>query len=153
MTGLKADRTGRSIPKLASRRDAKIKGPPRGQPFACLTLPLLESDAFRTMSNAERKILLRLIIEHLHHGGNENGYLPCTYTNFETFGVRRCSIKRALKGLQERGLIRRVRKGHLVPGCEGGAPSLYRLTFYASHENGGWVEATNDWKNYRAAKV
>jgi hypothetical protein len=150
MTALRANRTGRSTQKPARSREQKIKGPPKGEPFVCLTLQLIESDAVRTLSNAETKILFRLIAEHMKHAGRDNGRLPCTYDDFVRYGVRRKSIRPALESLEKRGLIRRVRKGHLVPGREGGAPSLFLLTFLPHNISGDWQVATGDWKRYLA---
>ena len=49
------------------------------------------------MSLAARKIVERVAIEHMGHGGTLNGSLIVTYDDFETFGVRRKSIAPAIK--------------------------------------------------------
>jgi hypothetical protein len=45
--------------------------------FAWRTIEMMESPAFRVLSHSARRILDRLEIEIAHHGGNDNGRLPC----------------------------------------------------------------------------
>ena len=46
----------------------------------------------RVLSLIEHRVLARIELEHMDHGGCENGKLPVTYTDFEKWGVRADSI-------------------------------------------------------------
>ena len=50
---------------------------------------MVESPAMRALSLAARKALDRIEIEHMNHGGAQNGQLPVTYRDFEAWGIRR----------------------------------------------------------------
>jgi hypothetical protein len=63
---------------MASRRPTQIAGQ-----FIAHPRQMIESPAWRALSLAARKALDRIEIEHLDHGGAENGKLPVTYRNFE----------------------------------------------------------------------
>jgi hypothetical protein len=56
------------------RRISRIAGQ-----FAPRTIAMIESPAFRVLSLSAHRILARLEIELAHHGGKDNGALPCTY--------------------------------------------------------------------------
>src|SRR5207302_4402026 len=43
------------------------------EPFVMLPRSLLESYAWRALSRAARQVIDRIVIEHLAHGGRENG--------------------------------------------------------------------------------
>jgi hypothetical protein len=47
--------------------------------FVAYTREMIESPAYRALSLQGRKILRRLEIEHMAHGGAENGRLPSRY--------------------------------------------------------------------------
>ena len=49
---------------------------------------LRESSAWLALPDNARRILDRLEIEHMRHGGAENGTLPCTYSDFVLHGLR-----------------------------------------------------------------
>jgi hypothetical protein len=99
-----------------------------------------ESPAWRALSFPARKVLDRIELEHMHHGGAENGKLPVTYRNFEDAGVRRHSVANALRELTALGFIEVTRKGY-GGAAEVRAPSLYRLTYLPAW-NAGPKEGT-----------
>ena len=74
------------------------------------------------------RVLSRIQEEHMAHGGYENGKLPVTYENFETWGIRRDSIAGAIRELVALGFIEVTRRGYNGT-AEKRTPSLYRLTF------------------------
>ena len=78
------------------------------------------------LSGAAQRVLFRLEIELLHHGGNDNGKLVVTFDQFEKYGVRRKSIAAALRELEALGFIEIVERG-----CAGnagyGKPNVFRL--------------------------
>jgi hypothetical protein len=63
--------TGRSVKGWKPSREAKRARPPEGSSWIWLTLDMLESPAWRAMRLAARKIVDRLIIEHLTHAGKK----------------------------------------------------------------------------------
>ena len=66
-------------------------------PFVWLTREMLESEAWRAMPLPARRIVERLMIEHMSHAGTMNGELPCTYDDFQRFGVSRKNISAAIR--------------------------------------------------------
>lgn len=103
---------------------------------------MLESAAWAGLSLAARKVLDRLEIEHMRHGGADNGQLPCTYDDFERFGIRRKSVADALAELVGLGFIEVTHQGR------GGNAvyrhsSRYRLTYLHTKK----AAATDEWKN------
>jgi hypothetical protein len=59
---------------------------------------MVESPAMRALSLAARKVLDRIEIEHMNHGGARNGQLPVTYRDFEAWGIRRHKLRGAATG-------------------------------------------------------
>jgi hypothetical protein len=111
-------------------------------PFMTHAMELYQSEAFRSLSNAERKILARIEIEHMKHGGKDNGRLTCTYEDFIAYGVRDRSIPAALQHLQTVGILHVTQRGRRDAMRN---PHHYRLTYLPSF-NGKWP--TNEWRNY-----
>ena len=109
-----------------------------------VTREMLESEAWRTAPLHTRRLVDRLIIEHMNHGGHENGNLICTYDDFVNSGVRRNTIKQAQDDAARRGLIYLVARGKPSSG-PGRRPSIFGL---------GWLPgkagdaAPNRWKDY-----
>jgi hypothetical protein len=85
---------------MSPRRKNRIAGQ-----FSARTIEMMESPAYIALGGSARKILDRLEIEHAHHGGNDNGKLPCTYEHFFEYGVHRHSIAPALRELEALGFI------------------------------------------------
>jgi hypothetical protein len=112
---------------------------------------LLESPAIRVLTLAERRTLDRIELEHMTHGGAENGKLPVTYADFEKWGVRSDSIAGAIRALGALGLIEITRHGY-AGAAEKRAPSLYRLT-YVTAWNAGRVDATGTHEYERIKSV
>lgn len=115
------------------------------KPFVAHSLRLLSSPAWQSLTLAEMKILHRLEVEHLRHGGKQNGELICP---FRDFGIWRTNIKPAIERLAACGLleIRRGRGGTLGYG----KAHRYRLT-YVPTWNGKWVAPTDEWRKVGAA--
>ena len=74
---------------------------------------MLESPAYRVLSLSAHRVLSRIEIEHAHHGGKqeENGKLPVTYADFESYGVHHASIRPAISELEALGFIEITRRG------------------------------------------
>jgi hypothetical protein len=95
-------RDHRGLTGSQSARPAKSSGI-AGQ-FIAHRIEMLESAAWASLTFAARRILDRLEIEHANHGGKENGNLPCTYDDFERFGVRRASVAAGIRLLVAGGV-------------------------------------------------
>jgi hypothetical protein len=119
----------RRIPKPVRRQRSQ-------EPFLILHLSLLQNPGWRILNLSARRVLDRLVIEHLNHGGQNNGKLPVTY-----------QIKQALTDLTALGFIKITR-----PGRSGNAdfrqPTLYELTIChtISELSGQQVPATHAWR-------
>jgi hypothetical protein len=138
------DATGRSIKGWKSSRQTKRARPPEGSSWVWLTREMLESPAWCAMRLAARKVLDRLIIEHLAHAGLQNGALIVTYTNFQQFGVRRPSIAPAIVELETLGIIDVVRRGGSAY-AEFRNPSIYALAWLDRKDG---TPPTSRWKTF-----
>ena len=133
----------RRKPTTAGRRDmaaAKKTTTIRGQ-FIAHRVEMPESPAWASLPLACRRILDRLEIEHASHGGKENGNLPCTYGDFEDFGIRRKSIADAVRKLVTLGFIEVTHQGRGGIG-EWRQASRYRLTYLPTKK----ANPTDDWR-------
>jgi hypothetical protein len=121
------------------RRRINIEGPwlPRSK-------ELLESPAYRVLSRAAYQVLSRLEIEHLKHGGYENGKLPVTYDQFVEYGLHRHSIAPALRELDAVRLIEVTESGSSGNG-EWRRPNKFRLTYLSV----GRADPTNEWRHIK----
>jgi hypothetical protein len=126
---------------MAARRGrrTKIDGA-----FAPRTIEMISSPPFRALSLSARKVLDRLEVELASHGGKDNGNLPCTFDDFQRFGIgdRHC-IGPALREAEALGFIERTVKG--VAGAEVRQPSMYRLTYRHTDHS----EPTNEWRRIK----
>ena len=148
MLDYKTDKTGRSTRKLARSRDKKKAEQWPNEPWVAFGRSFFTSFAWRALSNAAVQVFFRLHIEHMNHARTANGKLPCTYTDFEKYGVRRKSISKALDELEALGFIEIIRKGHIRPEGDSGSPSLYRITCLPVHTADGVEPPTNEWRRF-----
>src|SRR4051812_48403459 len=108
---------------MAARRRNRISGQ-----FDARLIEMLESPAYRVLSLSAHRVIDRIVIEHAHHGGAENGRLPVTYGDFHHYGLHRHSIAPAIREAEALGFIRVTERGRASAG-EFRSPSLYFLTF------------------------
>ncbi len=106
---------------------------------------MLTSDVFRSLRLADLRILQRLEIEHVSHGGKQNGDLTCTYTDFVEYGVRRASIPEGIRQLVRGGFLVVTDQGRQSYG-DLRIPSRYRITYLPTFADGRWVEPTHEWR-------
>jgi len=133
----KRDHRGRT--GAQSARPGKAGGI-EGQ-FIAHRIEMLESSAWASLTFAARRILDRLEIEHAHHGGKENGNLPCTYDDFERFGVRRASVAAGIRLLVAGGFVEVTHSGRGGNG-EFRDPARYRLTYLNTPK----ANPTDEWR-------
>jgi hypothetical protein len=96
-------------------------------PFVSHSLKMRVSPAWRHLSDNARRLLSRLEVEHMSHGGARNGNLPCTYSDFERAGLRRASVARAIREAEALGFLEVTERGGRSIS-EFRRPSTYRLT-------------------------
>ena len=111
--------------------------------FVAHSRELRESPAWRALPDNARRLLDRLELEHMLHGGAENGRLPVTYSDFEGAGLRRKSISLAIRQCVAFGFLEITRRGgRSISDIR--PPSLYRLTYV--HGRGGGGAPTDEWR-------
>lgn len=120
ITPRRTDATGRSTGR--ELRIGKAKHWAMEGAYVRLPLHLLRSPAYRGLSTPARGCLDFLLIEHLTHGGAENGNLMAPYRQLAMSGVRKDSIREALHMLEALGVIERTRYG----GRQGGRANASR---------------------------
>ncbi len=117
-------------------------GPPADEGWIWFTREMLASPAWRGLTLNARRVIDRILIEHMSHAGTENGNLVVTFDDFAVFGVRRQSIHEAIEVAKALGWIAVTRKGgRSIGGIK--RPSVYRLTFLPQHDGSA---RTNDWR-------
>ena len=136
MTG--KDHDTRAYPK----RQNKISGQ-----FAARPIAMLESPAYRALSQAAHMVIARIEIELGHHGGNDNGSLPVTFEHFEEYGIYRNGVAAAIREAEALGFIRITERGR-GGNAEHRRPNLYYLTF--SNWRGSRAEPPpHDWRKIK----
>lgn len=115
--------------------------------FGWRLVEMQESPAYRVLSLSEHRCLSRLEIELGHHGGNENGRLPCTYDQFEEYGVHRHSIGPALRALAALGFIEITEQGR-AGNAEWRRPTLFCLTYRHTAK----ANPTDEWRRLQTVE-
>ena len=127
------------------RNDHKRRSPKIGGQFAWRLIVMLESDPYRVLSLSAHRILARLEIELAGHGGKNNGALPCTYDDFERYGVHRKAIPPAIRECVALGFVEVVERGR-AGNREFRAPNKYRLTY----RHIGRAQPTDEWRRIKS---
>ncbi len=111
--------------------------------FVAHTLEMRTSIAWRHLPDDARRILDQLEVEHMEHGGAENGRLVRTYTDFHKGGIRRSSIALAIRQAVALGFLKVTVAGTRSAGVFR-APNFYALTYLNGRRNSH--QATDDWR-------
>jgi hypothetical protein len=135
--------TGRSIGTRAERIARKLNAPPPNTPWVWVTKVMIESPAHRALSGAARKVIDRITLEHMAHGGGRNGQLEVTYADFRRYGIRGSSIYPAIEEAVALGFIERVDPGQKAWGDFKGSSARYRIEWLPDRDGS---PATNRWK-------
>jgi hypothetical protein len=125
------------------RKNNLIKGQ-----FVAHPRELRESSAWLALPDNARRILDRLEIEHMRHGGAENGTLPCTYSDFVLHGLRRASVSLAIRQCVALGFLEITQRGGRSIS-EFRNPSRYRLTY--TNGRGMSSIVSDEWKRITSA--
>lgn len=116
--------------------------------FVQLTLDLMNSPAWRALTDDARRLIDRLLIEHMRNGRVANGRLAVSHSQFAEFGLRRKNVKAAIDVAVALGLVEVTRVGLKVGGDN--VPSRYRLTFVSSRVAKGEARRTpgpsDEWR-------
>lgn len=114
--------------------------------FSWRLIEMLESPAYRALSLSAHRILARLEIEVAHHGGNDNGKLPCTFDHFAEYGIHRHAIAPAIREVVALGFVEITEAGR-AGNAAWRRPTKFRLTYRETNR----AEATNDWRKIATA--
>ena len=114
-------------------------------PFVHHSLALLESAAWKAQTPPLRKIIDRLEVEHMRHGGQGNGRLFVSYGQFVAENISCKSIAPAITLGKKLGLID-INKRAVPSGGVIRAPTAYRLTYLPALDK----PPTNEWKSASA---
>ncbi|NBN63827.1 hypothetical protein [Pannonibacter tanglangensis] len=117
--------------------------------FVMHRLSLLMSHAWQNRPVPVMRLLERLEIEHLRHGGQENGNLYVSYAQLQTSGLSRRTIRPAIDCGAALGLLR----AEADPDFHGGdlrQPNRYAL-LYLPVKNAKFP--TDEWRNLSPQQV
>ncbi|WP_074061081.1 hypothetical protein [Rhizobium etli] len=105
-------------------------------------LEMLISPAWQRAPRPLLRLIERLEIEHLRHGGQNNGELYVSYPQFVAYGMSKKSIRSTLKLGEELGLLQVIREERIIQGDIRPA-NCYRLTYVPAK---GKQNPTDEWK-------
>jgi hypothetical protein len=113
--------------------------------FVWFTREMLESDAWCSLRLPARRVIDRLCIEHMAHGGTENGQLVVTYRDFRRFGLHGGQIGPGIKQAVATGFVIITEKGKPSTGADRW-PTKYALGWLPLKDGSA---APNRWKAWR----
>ena len=108
---------------MSANRRNKISGQ-----FASRLIEMLESPAYRALSQAGHGALSRVEVELAHHGGQDNGKLAITFEDFVRYGMPRSTIGPALAENEALGFFKITVHGKPARAAEYRRPNLFLLT-------------------------
>jgi hypothetical protein len=114
------------------------------------TLDLRKSAAWQALPDKARRVLDRLELELMEHGGYNNGDLTCTYSDFIKAGLhRRNDISLAIRQCVELGFVEVKQGTRSIAHYRN--RSLYRLTHVLSRKTGQKdnIEPTNEYRRIK----
>jgi hypothetical protein len=112
--------------------------------FAPRTIEMLRSPAYRALSLSGHRVLARLEIELANHGGTDNGKLPVTYDDFESYGMDRHSIAPGIRECVALGFTEVTEPGR-AGNAEFRRPTLFRITY----RHTGRAAPTDEWQRIK----
>jgi hypothetical protein len=107
---------------------------------------MLASPAWRALPGNAMKIVMRIALEHLRHGGVENGLLPVTYQDFAKWRVRKNSVREAQLVAIHLGFIDRTGIGEVPWHGDIRRPSTFALTWLPRYDG---APPSNRWASIK----
>lgn len=104
---------------------------------------MLRAPAWQSMPWPLHKLIERLEIEHLSHGGQENGHLFVPFSQFEAYGISRRRIRALLELGAALGFLE-VRRDPEATSWDIRPPNAYRLTYLPEK---GKKAPTDEWRS------
>lgn len=130
----------------SSRLSRSPNAPPADEPWVWLTREMLESASWAALPRAARRVVERVILEHMAHAGTQNGELTVTYEDFAAYGLAsRRATAVAIRVAVTLGFLDVTFRGQR---CYGRArrPSRYGLTWLPRADR---TPASNRWRTIR----
>jgi hypothetical protein len=127
---------------VSRNREKRIPGQ-----FAARLVEMLEAPAYRVLSVSAHRVISRVEIELASHGGKDNGRLPVTYEDFQSYGIDRHSIAPAIREAEALGFLEITERGR-AGNAEWRKPNLFRLTYKPAKGLPG--HGTNEWRRFEA---
>jgi hypothetical protein len=128
------------------RARSRYEAPP---PYFQFPLELIGSVALAALSLRARRVLDRLVIEHLENAGKHNGKLAVSYSQLSAHaGVNQREVASGLAELVDLGLLV-VSHGRRPKGAAVTRPNFYRLTFLPDHEG---VFPSEEWRRFEPSE-
>jgi hypothetical protein len=118
--------------------------------FSARLIEMLESPAYRVLSQSAHLVISRIEIELGQHGGNDNGWLPVTVDHFVQYGMHRTSVAPAIREAEALGFIRVTQHGR-GGNAEYRSPNLFFLTF-AHNRDSRKQPPTHDWRHIKSVE-
>jgi hypothetical protein len=120
-----------------------------GESFVVHSRSMLESPARRALSYTAMRVLDRIEIEHMNHGGAENGRLQVTMDQFVAYGIDRKGIAPAIRELVGLGFLEVTEPGHAGAAGKGRA-NHFRLTYVNCKSR---EEPTHEWRRIETIEI
>jgi hypothetical protein len=120
-----------------AKKRLKTHKPDEANPAFIMTrLVMLDSVAFWALKPIERTVLSVIEIEHMRHGGVENGRLIVTRRQFEKRGIHKDAIAPSIRALEVLGFIE-LDRGAAGVGDQAQA-HRFRLTYVQPNPTDEW---------------
>lgn len=137
--------------KPYSTKIGDVNKPPPGEGWVWHTLELITSPAYRAQTRDCRVLVDFLEVEHMRHGGKENGRLVAPYDQLEQWGIGRSRIKAAFIEAMGLKLVTLEQQGGSKAQTKKSC-SKYRLTYFASRADHPllteyYYPPSNEWKS------
>ena len=124
-----------------SRRTSKITGQ-----FVAHLVEMRLSPAWQALRGTDKLALERIELEHVGHGGQENGQLVVTFSDLAKHGVDRKAVAGCLARLEALGFVVCECRGR-ASAAEFRHPSRYRVTYLP-----GNTLQTDEWRRVADAE-
>jgi hypothetical protein len=121
---------------MGKRQPKKHKPDDANPAFIMIRLVMLDSVAYWALKPIERTILSVIEIEHMRHGGVENGRLIVTRRQFEKRGIHKDAIAPSIRALGALGFIE-LDRGAAGVGDQAQA-HRFRLTYVQPNPTDEW---------------